>query len=446
MSVTASSKIVQATERFADCFAYLESRLNGLKDSFTFEMRREALEKFRESGFPTTRHEEWKYSNIQSFYKNALPQTDPHRKQLVGKLEFNDYPHIRANKLVFVNGQYSRQLSIIEDIDKQIQIGSLNDYLVTQPELLGKYYNRSAELNEDAIGALNTAFAENGAFVHVPKNTVLEYPIFMIFLYQDEEDIILHHPRNLVIAEENSKVQLIEAYQNLDQHKAFYNNSYTEIFLRANAQLDFIKIQDEKRSLYHIGTKHVFQDRYSRFNCVTATLAGNFIRNNMHVHLNAPNAECNLHGLFLGSEKNLVDNHLVVHHNKPNCLSNQLYKGILDDRSTGVFNGKIIVEEDAQKTEAYQSNKNILMSDYASINTKPQLEIFADDVKCSHGATSGQLDEAAQFYLEARGIPSEKAKAILNYAFVHEILGYVPVPELREYLCDELRSRLKVSF
>jgi len=292
--------------------------------------------------------------------------------------------------------------------------------------------------------ALNTAFLANGLFVLIKRNKQVTKPVYVYHLTDTNADNVFVQPRSLFVIEENAQLQLVELYNNNGLHESF-TNEVIEIAVHENARLEYYKVQDENENCHHVGTTHVRQVGKCFTHCVTVTLNGGTIRNNINMVLEASSNEGHLYGLYMVDGKTHVDNHSIVDNVMPNCFSNELYKGIMDGNSTGVFNGKIFVRQDAQKTNAYQSNKNILMSDTSSVNTKPQLEIFADDVKCSHGCTIGQLDEDALFYLRARGIGEKKAKALLLHAFAADILEQIKPEVLRTYLEQKIDDRLNIE-
>ncbi len=385
-------------------------------------IRREAMDRFTLLGFPTTKNEEWKYTNVAPILKTnflsagstfSLKEDDIHSFYLAGK---------NSIRLVFENGQFNEFLSHLAPVPEGTIIGNLASHC--DHPLLKAHLAKHASYNQASFVALNTAFVNEGAFICLPDNVILEPTIHLIYIHDTRSAPVVMYPRNLVITGKHSKVQIVESYHSLGEVHAGFTNSVTEIVVGENSSVEFDKVQNENGASNHISHTEAVQSKNSIFNICTVTLGGNIVRNNLHIQLQDENCETHLNGLYITQDNQLVDNHTLVDHAKPNCVSNELYKGILDDHSQGVFNGKVMVRQDAQKTNAYQSNKNILLSDDASINTKPQLEIFADDVKCSHGATTGKLDEEALFYLRSRGIGEKEARAFLNIAFAAEVINY----------------------
>lgn len=406
-------------------------------------LREDGAKHFATIGFPTTKNEEWKYTNVTQITKNNFRFTSPSEKFTLSKNDIK--PFLICGKdtvvLVFENGRFNESLSSLNNIQKNVKVSSLaaslDNEIVVQH--LGKY---ASNKNESFI-ALNTAFVFDGAFIHVPANTIVETPIHLLYLTDARVESTVSYPRNLIVAERNSQVRIAESYHNISSVNHHFTNSVTEVVIKENAKVEFDKFQNETNEAFHINHTETHQERNSTFDISTVTLGGGLVRNNLHIVLNDVNCTAQLHGLYLVNGTQLVDNHTLVDHAKPNCYSNELYKGIIDDKGHGVFNGKIFVRKDAQKTNAYQSNKNILLSDDATMNAKPQLEIFADDVKCSHGATTGQLDEEALFYLRSRGIGEENAKALLNIAFANDVLNHISVDPMREKIANLVFEKLK---
>jgi Fe-S cluster assembly protein SufD len=401
------------------------------------EIRGAALAAFKTLGLPNTRHEEWKYTNI----KTKLPE----QLCLVSSKEislpnFHSFENLVANKMVFVNGFYQSQLSSITAQDGVV-ITNLKDAFTNQKELTEKKYGQLVQLNEEHFGALNTAFAQDGVFIHVAKNVIVEKPLLVIHLYNNAEQFT--QSRNLIIAENGAQLNIVEDFQNLSS-SAFYNH-VTEVYVHENANINITKLQTETINTTAVHTLEAELLRDAHFTCTTISFEGQLIRNNINTRLKGENSQADLNGLYYGKNSSLLDNHVLIDHIAPNCNSNQLYKGILDDESTGVFNGKIFVKQAAQKTNAFQSSKAILLSKEASINSKPQLEIFADDVKCSHGAAIGQLEGNEVFYLLARGIEEKEAKAMLTFAFANQLLDKISNEEIRTFIEEKLMSRLGLT-
>jgi len=406
-------------------------------------MRAKAFEHYNKLGIPTSKNEEWKYTritpltnkNFQLHTTAVLPS-----KEVLNNIRLQiEY----AAELYFVNGVFIKEIS---SFDKDaLVVLSLNEAAESAyKNYVQQHLNQSSKYMKDGMNALNAAFVANGLFVLVKKNNSIEKPVFIYHLTDTNNDNVFVQPRTLFVVEENAHVQLVELYKNNGLHESF-TNEVIEIAVHQNARFEYYKVQDENENCHHVGTTHLQQVGKCFTHCVTVTLNGGTIRNNVNMILEAPNNEGHLYGLYMVNGKTHVDNHSIVDNVMPNCFSNELYKGIIDENATGVFNGKIFVRQDAQKTNAYQSNKNVLLSDTASINTKPQLEIFADDVKCSHGCTVGQLDDEALFYLRARGLDEKQAKALLLNAFASDILEQVKPVALRNYLEEKINVRLNVD-
>ncbi len=370
------------------------------------EKRKEAFEKFSDSGIPTRKNEEYKYTDVRKNFAGKFSALHNEAHQL------NSIPSSLGAgniQLVFINGWLHKDSTLSAKLPKGVIVGNLAiDGLLSHSDLLKKYLSSDG----DSLAQLNSALWTDGALIYVPENVQLETPIEIIHISSGEKEI-LASPRHLIIAEKNSSVSIIENNISLDLNTKVIVNSHSDIFVGENSKVQFYRLQNDCKNVALISSTNVIQENNSHFDTNTITLGSEWTRNNLSIALNGENCQSHLNGLFITNGTDLIDNHTAVHHNKPNCQSNQLYKGILDGKSTGTFNGKIFVERDAQKTNAYQSSKNILLSDDATINTKPQLEIYADDVKCSHGSTTGQLNEEALFYLRSRGLSVDSARNLL---------------------------------
>jgi Fe-S cluster assembly protein SufD len=421
-------------------FELAAKNLNGEKETSLFHTRKEALSSFQKLGIPSNRHEEWRYTNIKTQLPESLNILGG-KTAVVQKNDFNSFAGIKATKLVFLNGAYSKELSTIVE-EKGVTVGSLKEHLQHNKPLTEKHFNSLVKKYEEHFSVLNTAFVTDGAFVHVMKGVTAQVPVFIIHLYNSPENF--SQSRNLVIAEESAKLNVIVDFQNVGS-ASFYNH-VSEFFVGKNADVNVTKLQTATGNTTAVHTLEADVERDAKFTCTTISLEAKLIRNTTNVRLSGENSEAHLNGLYYGTGTSLIDNHILVDHLVANCQSNQLYKGILDEEATGVFNGKIFVKQDAQKTNAFQSSKAILLSDEANINSKPQLEIFADDVKCSHGAAIGQLSDDEIFYLLARGISKADAKSILTYAFASQIINCIAIDELRDYLDNKLKERLHLDF
>lgn len=417
-----------------------EERMNGESKTPLHQVRRAALNQFDLLGFPTIRHEEWKYSNVAALLKEAF-ELDGTSELTMDDLAPLQIPNLDGNILSFVNGRYKPDLSRLVSPAEQVQITTFAEALKADPDFVGTHFARYADYQDNAFTALNTALASDGIVVRVPDNTTVEQPIILRFITDARDKNIASQPRNLVIVGRNAEVTMAESYRTLGERSSFVN-VVTEIVLDQDARMQYYKVQDETDKAYHIGTTQVSQTDNSHFYSATVTLNGSFVRNNLNIVLNGQHAEAYMYGLYMPNGRQHVDNHTLVDHAMPNSYSSELYKGILDDNGTGVFNGKIYVRPDAQKTNAYQSCKNVVLSPGASMNTKPQLEIFADDVKCSHGTTTGQLNDEALFYMRSRGIPKDEARTLLLYAFAQDVLSQIKIQPIRDYLEGVVTQKL----
>ncbi len=413
-------------------FQLAEGKLNGAAKSPIHAIRQQALQTFNQLGFPSPKHEEWKYSNVRGLVNQS------YQFQAASSLTAEDLahlaiPNLEGNILYFINGVYNAALSSIVSPSSELVILPLAEAIKQYPAVVEKHFNQYTDQHENAFTALNTAFAFDGVFIYVPAKKVVETPIILRFITDARQENVAAQPRNLIVVEERAAVQIAEAYRSVGENTTF-TNTVTEIYVAEEANVAYYKVQNESDQAYHIGSTAVYQEGRSVFTANTVTANGGFVRNNLHIKIDGEFAEANMFGLYIPNGKQHIDNHTAVDHAKPNANSNELYKGILKDKSTGVFNGKIFVRQDAQKTNAFQSCKNVLVSDEASMNTKPQLEIWADDVKCSHGTTTGQLNHDALFYMQARGISKDAAKALLMLAFAQEVIDKMRIPSIKEYL------------
>ncbi len=408
------------------------------------EMRTRSLKQFEEIGFPTKKEEAWKYTSIAKLLKNdysIFPKKET-TIELKNVKKFFLYD-IDTYKIVFIDGVYSPFLSDTthDGIDVCLMSAALtrDKYKAT----IEKYFNTTAK-QDDSLTALNTAFTKEGAYIFIPKSVVAEKPIQIIYFSTSEQGPMLLQPRNLIVAEENSQVQIFERHQSLVSHQVL-TNSVTEIFAAENAIVDYYKVQNDLEEASLIDNTYVSQKGKSHVSVHTFSFGGKLIRNNLNFYQKGEYIDSTMKGITIIGDKQHVDHYTLVDHAQPNCESHQDYKGIYADKSVGVFNGKIYVNQIAQKTNAFQKNNNILLDDTATINTKPQLEIFADDVKCSHGCTIGQLDKDALFYLRSRGIPKKEAKGLLTYAFANNVLESVKIPAIKTRINKLIANKLGVS-
>jgi len=405
-------------------------------------LRTSALEKFTALGFPTTRLEDWKYTNVAALAKTPfrLPADVSPTTLSTAQLELM---RLRLGpELVFVNGRYAPDLSEASTLPSGAEAMSLAKALAKQPDRVLPRLGSCVDYENSSFTALNTAFIQDGAFVYVPKGVAVGGVIHLIFFASPGGETTIAHPRTLIVAEESGEVTVVETYVGFSA-SAYCTNAVTEIHVGANAHVRHCKLQEEADSAYHVATIQAHQDADSRFTSQSVSLGGGLVRNDIQTVLAGSGSECILDGLYLASGRQHVDHHTTIDHAEPRCSSREVYKGILDGQATGVFNGKVVVRPEAQKSDAGQTNKNLLLSGSAVINTKPQLEIFADDVKCSHGATIGRLDDDALFFLRARGIGRDDARRLLIHAFASEVIQRIDVDPLRARLEQVVRSRFK---
>ncbi len=423
--------LIEEKNSYIANFAQFESNLNGRRHSWLHAIRKDALSRFGELGFPTTRDEEWRFTSISPIARVPFKPADPIPNFLtISEISKFTVCEARCTQLVFLNGYYSETLSTAKFLPKGVYVSNLAGALESNRALLEPFLARYASYRNNAFTALNTAFISDGAFVYLPANTVLKEPIHLLFLSTSQTDPALSVPRSLIVLGNGSQSSIVESYASLDRG-LYFTNAVTEMLVGADCTVDHYKLQRESDNSFHVAAMHVIQDRDSSFSSHSLSFGGSLVRNNIAVVLNGNGADCALNGLYVTKGHQHVDNHTSIDHAKPNCTSRELYKGILDDNSTGVFNGRIMVRKDAQKTNAKQTNKNLLLSKNAGINTTPQLEILADDVKCTHGATIGQLNEEELFYLRSRGIDKDSARTLLTYAFASELLGAVRIKPIQ---------------
>ncbi|WP_111683323.1 Fe-S cluster assembly protein SufD [Winogradskyella tangerina] len=432
---------MELKEKLVSSFMAFENMVD--IDSPVHDIRTEAIKQFEVEGFPTKRQEAWKYTSLNSVLKHDYSVFPKHEEALEFKDVKKYFIHeIDSYKIIFIDGKYSSHLSQTthDGIDVCLMSAAL-----TKPKyrlVIENYFNKIA--TKDGLSSLNTAFSAEGAYIHIPKNKLVEKPIQILHFSTGNESALMLQPRNLIVADENSHVQIIERHQSLTDNPVL-TNSVTEIFANKRAIVDYYKIQNDRETASLIDNTFINQKRESIAKVHTFSFGGKLTRNNLNFFQNGERLDSTMKGITIIGNKQHVDHNTLVHHIEPNCESHQDYKGIFDDSATGVFNGKVIVEKEAQKTNAFQANNNILISDKASINTKPQLEIFADDVKCSHGCTIGQLDESAMFYLRSRGIPEKEARALLMFAFSNNVLDSVKIPEIKNRITKIIAQKLGVN-
>ncbi|MHA7829892.1 MAG: Fe-S cluster assembly protein SufD [Flagellimonas sp.] len=428
-------------EKLVSSFMAFEDGLD--LDHPVHEERNNAIKNFETKGFPTKKDEAWKYTSLRGLQKVDFSIFPKHETTLEYKDVKKYFLHeIDTYKIVFVDGVYSSYLSETthDGVDVCLMSSAFSKPMFQQ--VIEVYFNKAASKDE-SLTSLNTAFSKEGAYIYIPKNKMPKKPIQILHLATGNEAALMLQPRNLIVAEDNAEVQIIERHQSLTGNEVF-TNSVTEIFAGKDAIVDYYKVQNDASTASLVDNTYISQKDSSVVRVHTFSLGGKLIRNNLNFYQNGERIDSTLKGVTILGDKQHVDHHTLVHHAQPNCESHQDYKGIFGDSSTGVFNGKIIVDKIAQKTDAFQQNNNILLSDKSTINSKPQLEIFADDVKCSHGCTIGQLDDEALFYLRSRGIPKKEAKALMMYAFANNVLESVRIPELKARINKIIAEKLGV--
>ncbi len=433
---------MELKDKLLDSFIAFEEDF--VLDEELHQKRIDALKIFESKGFPTKKIEGWKYTSLErllqkdyilfSKSENCIDYKDVKKYFLY---EVDTY------KIVFIDGVYSPFLSDTthDGIDACLMSAAL-----TKPkyrDLVNRYFNKIAD-PQDSMTALNTSFTKEGAYIYIPKNTVAQKPIEVVHFATGNEQALWLQPRNLIVVDQNAQVQIIERHQSLKPHE-LVTNSVTEIYAHQEAYVDYYKLQNDLDTASLIDNTYIAQEKQSNVSVHTFSFGGKLIRNNLNFYHKGEHLNSTLKGVTILQEQQHVDHYTLVHHAHPHCESHQDYKGVFSDRSTGVFNGKILVDKIAQKTNAFQQNNNILLDDKTTVNTKPQLEIFADDVKCSHGCTIGQLDEEALFYLRSRGIPRKEAKALLTYAFANNVLESVQLPALKKRINHLIASKLGVN-
>lgn len=433
---------MELKEKLLSSFMAFEERIDVTSE--LHDLRTSAIKNFENKGFPTKKEEAWKYTSLNSILKNdfsVFPKNETN-------IEFRDVKkyflhEVDTYKLVFIDGFFNSFLSSTthDGLDICLMSTALNKpkYKI----IIDNYFNRIANKDE-SLTSLNTAFANEGAYINIPKSKVVDKPIEIMYFSTGSEAALLVQPRNLIVVGENAHVQIIERHQSLNENPVL-TNTVTEIFAQKRAIIDYYKIQNDNLEANLIDNTYVSQNQETNVSVNTFSFGGNLTRNNLNFYHFGERIVSNLNGITIIGEKQHVDHFTLVQHTTPNCESHQDYKGIYSDRSTGVFNGKIYVEKEAQKTNAFQKSNNILIGDKATINAKPQLEIFADDVKCSHGCTIGQLDETAMFYMQQRGIPKKEAKALLMYAFSNAVIESIKIPELKERITNIIATKLGVK-
>jgi Fe-S cluster assembly protein SufD len=429
-------------EKLQPWLAAVEQRPSGAP-RWLQDLRDRAATRFAALGFPTVREEEWRFTNVApiaaaEFKPTGLDAVQATEEEISGYL-YSDAEH----RLLIVNGRFFPALSRTQGLPAGVRVGSLAAAVTEQADVVQRYLGQLADFGTKGFTALNTALAADGAYVYIPDGVLLEQPLHLLFVTTTSATSgpIMTSARALIVAGDRSQARIVETYVG-PRGASYFTNAVTEIFAGENAVIDHYKVQEESFDAFHIASMHVHAARSASFSSHSFSLGGRLVRNDVSALLDGEGAECTLNGLYLADGERLVDNHTLIDHAKAHCPSHEIYKGILGGKARAVFNGKIIVRQDAQKTDAKQTNRALLLSDNASINTKPQLEIFADDVKCTHGAAIGQLDEDAIFYLRARGLTYFEARDMLIHAFAGDILDRVKIESLKTALEGELYAQL----
>ena len=435
--------VITASEQLAtylDSFTEFRERAAGRELPWLKELREGAFARFCEVGFPTTHDEDWRFTNASAIARTAF-ELAPAQK--LSKDDVRQFAISNAAcKLIFVNGHFAPELSNIGQLPTGVAVNGLAQETAANSKSVESHLGRYLNIQRDAFSALNTAFGEDGVYVHVRKGVVLEAPIYALFVSTASDKPLMTHPRNLIVIEKEAQATVVEDYVSIGESAAFCNTA-TELVVGENAVVEHYMIEREHKQAFNVSTLRIQQERSANVSSHSLLLGGGLVRNNVHPVLAGEGGECLINGLFIGNERQHLDNYMLVEHASPHCGSRQFYNGILDDHAHGVFHGRIVVHKDAQKTDAKQTNRNLLLSDDAQIDTKPQLEIYADDVKCTHGATIGQIEENALFYLRSRGIDEVSARKLLLMAFASECLDRMKPGAAREHVENLIHDHLR---
>ncbi len=429
--------------KFLTLFHTFENSLNGEKSKPFHEWRRTAIDRLQQLSFPRRKDEEWKYTPVTRIVSPTY-SVPPQAKLTKEQLEQTQVKNLDALRLVFVNGQFQPEISDAQSLPQGIQMLPMSEASNQKGfrSLIEELLIDTTENGEDPFVTLNTAFSKDSLLFHVDRNAVIDHPIHLVNINTREDQAFFVNPQKLFYIESGAQVTFIESYQSTDPEAVYFNNVVNRVHVGANAKMHHYRLQTESPSAFQINNTDIYQGRDSVYSHYNVDLGGRMIRNNLNAFHQGENVTSNFYGGFMGRNEQHIDSHTLVDHRVPNCQSNELYKGILTDKARGVFNGKVIVHKDAQKTNAFQQNSSLLLSDHAVMDAKPQLEIFADDVKCSHGATIGQLDEESVFYLRSRGLTDQKARETLQTAFLLEVMDLVPDPALREHMGQLITNKL----
>jgi len=423
--------------RYTAEYSTIAPTLPGQNLAWLTTLRQEALSKFSALGFPSLSEEEWRYTNVSAIEKKLFaPSATGQVQETVSKELLSKYKLADAWSVVLIDGHFCAELSVLEGLPETVTVMSMADALAQQPDNLEHYINQAVNNDEHSFVAFNSAWFTDGLFVHVPAKLILEKPVQV--LHVSTQGDLLASTRTLIVAEAMADIKVIETFIGLDV--AYLSAAVTEVFLGLNADVTLYKMQCESDKAYHFGGIYVKQAKDARFTHHNFAFGALLARNDIHTDLDLA-SECELNGLYLGVNRQHIDNHTRINHLKPHGISRELYKGVLDDRARGVFQGRVIVAEDAQKTDSQMNNRNLLLSNDAEADTKPQLEIYADDVKCAHGVTIGQLDEKSIFYLQSRCIDEETARNMLTFAFANEMVDKIKIKSLHDQALEQVLIR-----
>jgi Fe-S cluster assembly protein SufD len=434
-------------EKFIELFRLYKNSLNEQKNNVMHSLQKVAIERFgNKVDFPTRRNEDWKYTNVAELLQPTYQQ--PKLFEIAAE-DIKPFliEGLDVYLLVFVNGKYNKELSSEDAVSKKIIVQAISDGLKEEGKTkatASEYLNKWASEVNNSFMVLNTAFAQNGIYIDVPDGLVLDRPVHILNIAHTEEEPTVISPQKIIVAGENSKSTIIETYHHLtNSQQTYFTNTVTQLVLKRNAIVDHYRIQDEDENAFFINNTEIEQLCDSTYSSYVVDLGGKLVRNNLSSILKDSGTMTNFYGLYVGVNNQHIDNQTFIDHAFPNCNSNELYKGILADKAKGVFNGKIIVRPDAQKTNAFQKNHSLVLSKTASMNSKPQLEIYADDVKCSHGATIGQLNKEALYYMRSRGLSNKEAISVLKQAFLTEITELIKIDPIREKVEQMLVDKFK---
>ncbi len=441
MAQTAQKPATKGSNPYLDKFTRIENLPQ--PTTWLLPLRKAGLARFAELGFPTLKHEDWRFTNVAPIAKLPFkPVFEPSENGVAESLAHSPFSQLPGGRLVFVDGHYVPGLSTLHELPKGVKVMSLAAALAADPAFVEKHLSRYALAEGNAFTALNQAYFLDGGFIHVPAGKVVPEPIRLVFVATAKQAGAAISPRNLVIVEANSQVTVVESYIS-PSRASYFTNAVTELVADDNAVLEYLKFQDEGLDAYHVAAIAGQFGCNSNVHLHSLALGARLSRNNIRTKLAGEGLACILNGLYLTKDEQLADHHMIVEHAQPHCASHEYFNGILDGKSKGVFHGRILVQQVAQKTDAKQTNKNLLLSDDATVDTKPQLEIYADDVKCTHGATVGQLNEESIFYLRSRGIGTDTARRMLIHAFASEIMDRVRCQPAREALDKLVWERLE---